>query len=730
MLRPRRAQAGASRSPAIAIMLVAAAASALPCGAAAAALRPRLDMAAAKVAAAVAASCGPWRAVAMRQVVDEGATAKAARASWREWLPMTPDHDSATAAMVTRAAMDSVHEPMWLPKFTEQLGMRGNAPDLASALLHQEGAAASVLAMDVSEDPDLLLVIIFLGFFCIILGKVWIQHGGRAAERSIEVRSHRDSLLQSYSGMVKESETILMGMFESSAYLVEWNFDGRRRSFEKLLNSIAASPERLVGPDASGNALVPFRIFVGAWLQLFEQCSIDPIATPNQIVRDKELDACTTIVSMSNLVLERLQKNEVTFIKAAMEEMKSFEGTGFLRGEIESHKWIECGCFGFGMRTQADDFADDDNEDSSPFPEPTAFPVDCLCGCLKITLMSQTHVLLLMCMVFGIGIIALELVLRKYIMAIGLSVPMVSMVYFLCRIGEIDQYAALAREVHQLRRAANAVSLHHQELTSFTDKLRRLDHIWRLRTIPCMDLLMELVELVMSTAPEEKLPLMQGLCQQLPVLMEGLGPLALWIAEADKSPELLQVAASQLHSCAEFVEAHRNAPDLAALTMRRMSRTFGFLVVRIIGCQELTNKAKGATLGKVVRPYVAIRLRPSSSSSVERGADMQQELRTTVGEKSLNPVWNEEFFISVPWGAEQVELHVHDVGGTSLGYHIFNFRAMPPGVWQKGAEKLRSLKKSSFKKSEIFYEVLFAEQLRQLYNMEELDPPPLMSFLS
>jgi len=549
------------------------------------------------------------------------------------------------------------------------------------------------------------------------LGKVWVQQGSRAAERSVEVRSHRDSLLQSYSGMVKEFETILMGMFESSAYLVEWNFDGHRRSFEKLLGNIAACPERLVGPE-SGAAMAPFRTFVGTWLQLFEQCSIDPIGMPNQIVLDRELDACTSIASMSTLVLERLEKNEVTFIKAAMEEMKGFEGTGSLRGEVENHRWIECGRFGCGIGTQADEYSEEDL---------STYPMDLFCGCFKVTLMSQTHLLLILCSFFGVAIVAAEICLRKYVLAAVVSMALVVLVHFLCRIGDIDQYAALAREVHQLKRAADAVALHKEDLTLFTDKLRRLDHIWRLRTIPCMDLLVELAELVMSTPPEEKLSLMQGMCQQLPVLMEGLGPLALWITEADKSPELLQVAATQLHSCAEFVEANRNSPDLASLTMRRMSRTFGFLVVRIVGCQELTNKAKGASLGKVVRPYVAIRLRSPGGA---KSAEVQQELRTTVGEKSLNPVWNEEFFVSVPWDADQVEFHVYDVSGASLGYHIANFRTMPPGVWQKGAERLRSVKKSAFKRSEIFYEVLFAEQLRQLYNMEELDPPQLMSFLS
>lgn len=84
--------------------------------------------------------------------------------------------------------------------------------------------------------------------------------------------------------------------------------------------------------------------------------------------------------------------------------------------------------------------------------------------CLQVTLMSQTHLLLILCSFFGVAIVAAEICLRKYVLAAVVSMALVVLVHFLCRIGDIDQYAALAREVHQLKRAADAVALHKEEL--------------------------------------------------------------------------------------------------------------------------------------------------------------------------------------------------------------------------------------------------------------------------
>merc|ERR1719343_307648 len=76
-----------------------------------------------------------------------------------------------------------------------------------------------------------------------------------------------------------------------------------------------------------------FRRFVLQWLNIFQECSIDPVKHPKLVVTSEELSKCKDIKEVATLTLERLKQTEVRFISSQRDK-----DTQLLRGLRVQHR--------------------------------------------------------------------------------------------------------------------------------------------------------------------------------------------------------------------------------------------------------------------------------------------------------------------------------------------------------------------------------------------------------
>jgi len=166
----------------------------------------------------------------------------------------------------------------------------------------------------------------------------------------------------------------------------------------------------------------------------------------------------------------------------------------------------------------------------------------------------------------------------------------------------------------------------------------------------------------------------------------------------------------QLKQASEWMGEYRTKSSTGSFhdIVKRIDRTFNFLLVRVVSASCLTNKGPFC---QVSNPYCLI------SAAQSDGKNM---CKTRFVSGNVNPRWDEEFFIPLVWKTALIQLHIKDdqrqgdENNLSLGYLDVKFRELKPGVWHTRKENLWSLKKQVQKKSEVVYEILFSNSVSHL----------------
>lgn len=577
-------------------------------------------------------------------------------------------------------------------------------------------------------EPDFLLLVVYLVIFLVGGGKVYLQASSDSAEASAEVRAQRDALQGTYMSSVAEIEGILAGMSESSAYLAEWNFEEKRAKFEKFVERVRDRPDNFVESRDVAVAIVdPFRTYLSLWLSVYQQCTLDPLSRPKVIVEDKDMKKCRNLVDLSGLVADRLSKNSVTFIRAWVEKVRK-QDHSFNPADLKDAPWFEFGKFGFGItrggadaqRTAEHDYGDDDDSDmdderytNATVSMPVSrYPIDVRCGFVKLCVLSQTHGVLLVCFGLGFLVFLTQLVMGKTLNSVLVVMAQGVLATILYKIQDLEEVARLQHEINRLQYLSEEVRNNHDQLKEFYGKLRKLGHLWRYRTLPCLEHFHELHLALLNMKGPDKVAFLQAINDTWAPKLEGLGDVEDWMGEDSISEEFLKLASTQLNQATEYVVKHRGDEMASSLVLARVDQTFGFLVVRVLAGYNLTNKGP---FGQTSNPYVIL-------SVDQKGGNAMWKTKTVSGD--LNPRWGEEYFIPISWSATILELHVRDDQrsdeNASMGYCNIKFREITPGQWQSKRVHLWSERKQTQKGSEIMYEVFFANEVRQL---REVDAP-------
>jgi hypothetical protein len=378
------------------------------------------------------------------------------------------------------------------------------------------------------------------------------QYDDRLLNKQRDCQLKKETLTRSYNDLLSDMDALLTKSAESSAGLAERSFESKRRDFQRFLERAKQRFSAGNTPQHKGEAdqlLKQFRCFCINWLKVFEECSIDPIHFPKQVVTPEELLRCTNIGEVCDLCLERLRVTEVRFItiqrdedmkmlkknqnelrRITTDQSSASEGrTAPVKQIMDAAStarsgcsWCSCGLTGCHVNGGGD--AED------------GFPKECRCVCARMVLLSREHFVLICGFVASIALIALRTMhfvndhedsndLIQLILAV---VSIFSILVMLVRFEEIDVIQQLEREVKQLAINTAQVEQQRQRMREFWTNAQQLTELWLYRTVPRLDLYKELHSQIEDVPTEDALQSIIGANQQLEELSHHLGPLENW----------------------------------------------------------------------------------------------------------------------------------------------------------------------------------------------------------
>lgn len=368
------------------------------------------------------------------------------------------------------------------------------------------------------------LWIIILGVSIIVIFVKYIVFSDVSAKEHVEaVALKTQDLNASCESVVVDMERRLVSMSELSACLAERNFDGQRRSFQKFLQRT----ETQSGWSSHMDLLPPFRLFVRRWLGVFEECSINPLDRPKRLVTDKELRHCRDVAQISRLVSDRLELHQVVFIS---QKMKKFQ-----------------------------DSLHDQRQKLRPLSSSRSLMSSSLsCGKLIFWIIFVSAVL----------VTIQEWVSGKLWLFYVMCAADMCLACVIAKYDSINEVARLEWQMQQLEKDVAQVRKRRDKLTAFHQQMQLLANLWLFRTVPCLDLLTELHELIQQSPPEDALQVLTGAVSVMEHVDRGLGPLRLWYGKDALHESKLKAMGKRLASCADVVKEADQMP----YPMQRISR--------------------------------------------------------------------------------------------------------------------------------------------------------------
>mmetsp|Transcript_69551 Transcript_69551/g.148764 ORF Transcript_69551/g.148764 Transcript_69551/m.148764 type:complete len:562 (-) Transcript_69551:53-1738(-) len=411
----------------------------------------------------------------------------------------------------------------------------------------------------------ILLFILPCTFYCV---KIIGQYDDRLQSKQQQAKTQKENLKKTYNDFLLDMDGLLTKAAESSAGLAERSFESKRRDFQRFLERAKHRYSSLYsGTKADSDQLLrQFRRFCINWLNVFEECSIDPIVCPKRVVTVEELNRCTDVVEVANLCLERLRTTEVRFISMQRDQdvqmvrknrnelrrltvtQESVQrlaltagagagdqpalSTGTAPGQRRRVSWLTLGSGGFGFRSTSGSAAD-------------GFPKELRFGCGRLVVLSNQHALIMCGVIVGCAIIMLETLstagvfakvddLRggcrnsHYFTLLAGCISQVCLLVVLYRFEDLDTIQQLEREVKELSRQNQHVEQQREKMRGFWSNAQQLTELWLYRTVPRLDLYKEIHSQLEDAPAEDLLTHMSGANQQLEDLDQKLGALQAW----------------------------------------------------------------------------------------------------------------------------------------------------------------------------------------------------------
>lgn len=387
-----------------------------------------------------------------------------------------------------------------------------------------------------------------------------------------QAREAKEKLLGSYSELLADMTGLLSKATETGTGLAETSFLSKRRDFVRFLERAQA---RSYESDGDTAMVDQFRRFCLNWLNVFKECSIDPINAPLIIVKKEELDDKHSIVDLCDFLLTQVKAVEVAFctnqrnrdtgvvqdnqnslkrlsLHPGSKQMAITNGdpetgekqTAMLEEEGSSTpkrtSWIRC-CGKF------------DVDDSSDYPK------QCNCGCFSILFLSPEHVKLISLFFMGlltIGVIAYQIIKNHQagvktdeagvkndeagvdaasaVMGVLVIIIQMVLVVVLIFFEDLDIVIRLEAEVRALQDQNEQLQRQREKMKEFWTNAQNLTEMWLYRTVPRLDLYQEVHKQLEDEEDDKNLlHNITGFNQALEHLESKLGAIEAWRGDGE-----------------------------------------------------------------------------------------------------------------------------------------------------------------------------------------------------
>jgi len=359
-----------------------------------------------------------------------------------------------------------------------------------------------------------------------------------------------------YENTVADLDICIAKSMDTNACLAEANFDSKRRDFHRFLHRMSQNLQ--ASREDADKFEQQFKQFVLQWLDVFSECSIDPVAKPLQVVSADDLEACKKASELAAYVAGRVKDSEVKIVSRQREKdqediskcrsmwktMKSLHKSAFkkkdkmLNDQEESrdienpkdgvppmpkHGWVH-----FGKNADISMVRDDDG----------MWPIVINLRCMKILLLSQQHIQLMIAFFLGFPIFFLEIDLAlqrgavqrslPYALAVEVIICMVCIAFVLYEFVDIDVVQQLEQEVQDLEAAQIRVEFKRQQMKRFYEKAQQVSDLWLNRTIPRMELMKQFHGEIEDSSHDELFALLFAINAEMGKLERSLPPLHTW----------------------------------------------------------------------------------------------------------------------------------------------------------------------------------------------------------
>jgi len=408
------------------------------------------------------------------------------------------------------------------------------------------------------------------------------------AEKQAEIKKRQESIATAFDQMIRELNTVLGQSLDSQVMLAERSLEAKRRDGSRLLQNILPKLKAR-GEDLA--LLEAFRNFVSIWLEIFAECSTEPVKRPYFIATEDELiEQCRSAAEVAEYVSSRMKANQIKLISTkqqldknqiaawqkawtllrnkqksifeacrcrTVEESEVEEGLVVDRSiEVNAKKtarrWVTFGCFGFRIA----------------FHENNKYPIYLDCCFVSIAVLSPEHYRLLAYYLVGLCLLCWSMTLiapPPIVMGLmALSLTCISFVLY--DFMEFDTVHRLEGQIEDLQRESNGVAVKRQQILDFYAKAQDLGELWAYRTLSRLELLKQLSEELEDVAEGQLVATTTTLVRSVGNLEQVMIPLASWLDKTLSTACKKQVAAvfKELTSSRHIKETMQKMPEAVA----------------------------------------------------------------------------------------------------------------------------------------------------------------------
>lgn len=481
--------------------------------------------------------------------------------------------------------------------------------------------------------------------------------------------------------------------------------------------------------ERHGSLMVePFRTFTKIWLEAFQECSLDPENKPTILCPSNKLNEARSVASIAAVVAKEAPGKLPNFSKSdgsrAQELLQQVE-----RDKEETHLCSHtslvafvCSCYVFWERWDKE------------YPYPGYLNI----FFLRILVISWWHMVLMFSSVAGVGLAVHLHRSLAHVTAVCVDIALVFVAVLIALEPTLSDSLRLDRELKEVERQQQDVEEIKHNFQVWVDEYNKVTNLWRYQTMNKLDLVEAIWGILdfpkkIDQSIERSIRLtLKTLNKKLQATLDGMGSASMYLDPTDQEDEIqhMENASKQMRTSIDRISEAAAQQNLADVELY-LDNFFTMLIVYIDQASDLPNKDGGVFFdrkGDLTDAYVLLR-----AGKVRR----RDAPRTKTIQDSLNPSWEEEFYLEVPIDVKVLTLEVFDddedqwVGAKreGVGYLNVEFRHTT-GQWVQKSDRLLSFPHGEEMDAKINFQYFFATSLQELSRLDDSMGPNWRNYKS